>query len=129
MHSRIKNAIENELTKGGLIEDAEDPDLLVTYYGEEWEEVKVSTAHVSYGYGPGWYSPYWGPSYGASATSTSTYPKGTLIIDIADARTQKLIWRGTSTSTISENPDKFRKKIESAISKLSREWKKMSKDL
>jgi hypothetical protein len=128
MHSRIKNAIENELTRGGLIEDTEDPDLLVTYYGEEWDEVKVSTAHVSYGYGPGWYSPYRGPSYAAGGSAVTTYPKGTLIIDIADARTQKLIWRGTSTGTISENPDKFRKKIEAAISKLARKWKRMSKE-
>ncbi len=128
MHSRVKNAIEYQLTTGGLIEDAENPDLLVTYHGEGEEKVVVDTHHWDYGWGGSWrWDPYWGgrPGWGGSSTTTvRTYDVGTLIIDIWDAEEKKMIWRGTATKTIPAKPEKQAKLIDEAVAKLARQWEK-----
>jgi hypothetical protein len=128
MHSRIKNEIEFKLTQGGMIEDTEDPDLYVTYYGEEKEQVRLNTTHYGYGYGYGYYrDPYWGGGLGHSTPSVYTYTEGTLIIDIWDAETKELIWRAAATAVIKEKPEKQAKQIEKIINKISKRWRKMYK--
>ena len=114
-----------KLVEGGLVEVTEDPDLWVTYYGEDREEVSVNTSSMGpyggYGYGPGWgYDPYWQGGYGISNATTlvTTYSVGTLVIDLIDAREQKAIWRGSATGTIPLNPEKAAKQIDKAIHKL-----------
>jgi len=125
MHSRLKNAIEYQLTTGGLIEDTENPDLYVTYHGEEEEKVSVDTHNWGYGYGGGWRrSAYWGSGYGDTTTTVRTYDVGTLIIDIWDAKEKQLIWRGSATKTIPSKPEKQAKLIDDAVAKLAREWEK-----
>ena len=126
MHSRIKNAIEYQLTTGGLIEDAENPDLYVTYHGESEEEVRVDTQDWGYGYGRGWrWDPYWGGrGFGRTTTNVHTYDVGTLIIDIWDAKEKRLIWRGAATKTIPSNPEKQAKLIDEAVAKIARQWEK-----
>lgn len=127
MHSRVKNAIEYQLTTSGLIEDTENPDLYVTYYGEEEEQLSVSTTHWGYGWGGSWaWDPYWGPGWGASTGSSMvrTYPVGTLIVDLWNVQTQQLIWRGSATKAIPSDPEKQAKLIDKAVAKIARAWKK-----
>ena len=125
MHSRLKNAIEYQLTTGGLIEDTESPDLYVTYHGEEEEKVVVDTQTWGYGYSRGWHrDPYWGTGFGDTTTTVRTYNVGTLIIDIWDAKEKRLIWRGSATKTIPSKPEKQAKLIDAAVAKLAREWEK-----
>jgi hypothetical protein len=125
MHSRLKNAIEYQLTTGGLIEDTENPDLYVTYHGESETEMRVDTHSWGYGYGRGWrWDPYWGGGYGDTTTTVRQYDVGTLVIDIWDAKEKSLIWRGTATKTIPSKPEKQAKLIDEAVAKLARQWEK-----
>jgi hypothetical protein len=125
-HSRIKNDIEAKLTKGGLVEDTEDPDLYVTYYSEEKEQIRLNTTHYGYGYGSGYYrNPYWGASLAHSTTSVYAYTEGTLIIDIWDAETKNLIWRAAATAVVKEKPENQAKQVQSAIKTISKRWQKM----
>jgi uncharacterized protein DUF4136 len=55
------------------------------------------------GFGDGW---RWGGGFGSATTTTDTYRVGTLVVDIFDARTKEAIWRGTSSKTLSGNPQK-----------------------
>jgi hypothetical protein len=126
MHSRIKNEIEFKLTDGGMIEDTENPDLYVTYYSEENEQVRLNTTHYGYGYGYGYYrDPYWGGGVGHATTSVYTYTEGTLIIDIWDAETKELVWRAAATAVIKQKPEKQAKQISKAINKISKRWQKI----
>ncbi len=50
-----------------------------------------------------------------STTNTVNTPVGTLLVDIFDAHSKKLIWRGTSDKTLSEKPNKNEKKLEESI--------------
>ncbi|HSN55338.1 MAG TPA: DUF4136 domain-containing protein [Candidatus Sulfomarinibacteraceae bacterium] len=128
IHSRIKNAIEYHLTKAGLTEVGSNPDLYVTYYGESGEEVSFMTTSVGwgYGYGPGWYwDPYWGGMGGMTTTTPIVHEAGTLVIDIWDAKTKNLVWRGTLSGTIPDDPQKMSKKVEAGIEKIVTKWQKM----
>jgi len=62
----------------------------------------------------------------ATATTTaSTYTEGTLIIDAFDAVEKKMVWRGTGTVTVKEDPDKQSQQIENILTKLGKKWKKI----
>ncbi len=64
---------------------------------------------------PGWYWQGWD----GFATTTVDYNKvGTLVVDIFDSATKKLIWRGVATDTLSSKPEKNDKKLEHAVEKM-----------
>jgi len=128
IHSRIKNAIEYYMGKGGMVENTDDPELYVTYYGEADEGFRVNTINTGgYGYSSGWaWDPFWGGSaVGMTATTPIVHQAGTLVIDIWDAKTMKIVWRGTMTATIPENPQKSAKKLDKGIKKMIEKWRKM----
>ncbi len=132
MHSRIKNGIEYYLVQGGKIEVNEDPDLLVTYYTSTTDEQQFSVAGAGYGFSTGWtWDPYWGGMSGfsggggATTATVSTYKRGSLVIDIWDARTNNLVWRGTAEAAIPDNPKKGAKQIEKILKKMVDRFGKM----
>jgi len=128
MHSRIKNAIEYQFTSGGHTEVKENPDLWVTYHTNAKEEVRFNTTTWGYGYGTGWnYDPYWGGSMGmgTSTTTATSYTRGTLIIDIWDAKEEKAIFRGSAEGIIKEKPEAAAKQIDGFIKKIVKKFDKM----
>lgn len=120
-HKRILASVDQQLAFKGLKKVESDPDVYVTYHGDDNERTVVDTTHHGYGYGAGWYG--WG--YGGMSTSTSqvrTYTEGTLIVDIYDAGKKELIWRGTVTGTVSENPQKNEKNINKGVAKVFKKF-------
>jgi hypothetical protein len=126
MHTRIKNGLEHLLTARGLIGVADNPDLYVTYHTSSQEEVQFSVTGYGYGYGAGWgWDPYWGgpsASGGGASTTISTYEKGTLVIDIWDAKTKQIVWRGSAIAAIPEDPKKGEKLINKALEKMVKQF-------
>lgn len=123
MHRYIVDAIVRELKSAGLEQVDSSPDFFVTYHGESETQYSVDTTSYGYGYGRGW---RWG-GYGYLGPSTSTvrsYDKGTLIIDAWNGDKKELIWRGSATTTWSDNPDKARKKVDKMIAKIVKKWDK-----
>ncbi len=118
-HRRIVNAIDEQLQAKGLSIAESDPDVYVVYYGDDDEQVVANTTHYGYGYGPGW---YWGGGMGGSTTTVSTYTVGTLVIDMYSAAKKELIWRGTVSGTISEDPQKNIKLIQKAAEKVFKKY-------
>lgn len=131
LHMRVMNYITAKLREGGLLIYPEDPDLNVTYYVATTEGFTVDVMSNGYAYGPGWtWGGYWGYSPGAVAVGTAvhSYEKGTLIIDIWDARTKQLVWRGVMKGVVPDNPDKVSKMIYKGIDKIVARWHKMKKE-
>ena len=62
------------------------------------------------------YGPWWGGGYGAA--SVETYIDGTLIVDLYDASTKKMVWRGVATATASDKPSKNAAKMNKALDKM-----------
>ena len=102
---RVKDAVVNELTGKGLVQAASDPDFLVIYHAGTQDKVDISDYGYSYG-GYGRYGGAYGGPYGAGGGGISTYnyTEGTLIIDLIDAGTQQLAWRGSATGVLDDNP-------------------------
>ncbi len=129
MHSRIKTAILNQLSQGRMTEDNENPNLYITYHAVSTQAMKVDPISFGVGFGGGWaMDPYWG-GVGVSTASAATYEQGTLIIDIWEAETKKLVWRGVAVDAFVDDPDKADKKIAKAIEKMIKKWRKMKPGL
>ena len=129
MHSRIVNAIEHHLSQGGMIEVRENPDVYVTYHTNVKEEMQLHTDTFCYGAGAGmrWHGGYGGAA--SSTTRTYTYTKGTLIIDIWDAKSKTLVWRGSATAVIKEKPEAQVKQINKFLNKMVQKWTNMKKKM
>jgi hypothetical protein len=128
LHSRIIEAIEYYLAMGGLIEDDESPDVFVTYHVDSRKELQLDTNNWGYRYPSGWYAPHSRGYYGGShstTTSVTEYTKGTIVVDVWDAHTNTLVWRGTAAEIyVPKNPQKLAKKIDKALAKMSKRWHK-----
>ncbi len=121
VHNRILQAVGEQLQAKGLSSVKSDPDVYVTYHGDDNEVTVIDTTHYGYGYGPGW---YWGGGMGMTGSSSQvrTYKEGTLVIDIYQASKKELVWRGTVTGTISDNPKDNTKKINKGVEKIFKKF-------
>lgn len=85
---RFTAAIDRQLAAKGLSQ-ADPADLLVTIQAHrERQTVYYHEAFVGWGYGPGWWRGnlvYWHPE---------EIPVGTLVVDLVDAKSNQLAWRG-----------------------------------
>jgi len=122
-YKKIVSAVDTQLELKGFQKVDSDPDVVVTYFGDNNERTVVDTTHYGYGYGGGW---YWGHGYGGGmSTSTSqvrTYTEGTLVLDMYLASKKELIWRGTVTGTVVDDPQKMEKKVNKGLAKLFKEY-------
>ena len=59
-------------------------------------------------------------------TTVRTYDKGTLIVDIWDAASNELVWRGTAANiTVTDNPTKMEKRIDKVLKKMVDKWREI----
>mgnify|MGYP001816209036 CR=1 FL=1 len=130
---RIRAAIIRELTDGGLIEVESDPDLFITYHVTTEENQVYNTTSTGFGgyggYYGGWgrYGGYGYGGMGSSTTTSYTFTEGTLIIDAYEPDEKKMVWRGTGTVTVKENPEKLSKQIDKILRKIGKKWDKILK--
>lgn len=110
IRARIESAIEAQLVTKGLARSAENPDLLIAGHGKLDSQTQFDT--TSFGYGWGGWGGYWGPyggygAYGGGMGTTTTVarevPVGTLILDVVDAKTKKLVWQAVASDTLDTN--------------------------
>jgi len=110
----IVNAVDKEMIAKGLRKVETDPDLLLTTLTATQSDLTMT-------------NPSWAPALNSIATgipaSSQAWPvtKGTLVIDMSDARTKNGVWRGTASHTLENGPtgDHIRdaKQVEKPINK------------
>ncbi len=118
MQKRIENAVEGQLEAKGFIKKEGAPDLYVITYASGKTEQVVNVNNVGYaGYGWGGWN-RWGP------TTVNVYDikTGTLMVDLVDAGSNELVWRGVATKTLSENPQKIAKLINKVVAKMFKKF-------
>jgi hypothetical protein len=110
---RIVAGIESQLAAKGLQKAASQQgvDLLVIYHAAQDVQTEINT-YNSGGWG-GW---YWGG--GMTQTSIERIPVGELVVDLADVKNKKFVWRGKATATISSRPEKMNKTLDKALTKM-----------
>ncbi len=101
VYKRVQSAVDQQLqAKGFRLTDSKHVDFIV-YAHAGIKERKSYHHYFGMGgvFGPyGWYGPWWGP-YGRY-TYVNYYDEGTLVVDIIDAQTKDLAWRGAATRII-----------------------------
>jgi hypothetical protein len=113
---RIMAVTDEALSKKGYERATSSaPDFLVGWHGAVDTKLQYNTVNTYYGYGWG----YWG-GVGTSQTYATKYHEGSLIIDIVDAKTNELVWRGVAQAEVypKSDPDYRNRQIESAINKI-----------
>jgi len=107
---RIKNALISTLKANGFrFETSAKPDFAVAYFVTTKKKFDLR----EYGYG----LPRW---LGSRDIRVDQYTEGTLTVDIIDAATNQLVWRGRASSSVElKNIDK---KIKKAVEKLASQF-------
>ena len=59
---------------------------------------------------------------GSAQTTVQEYKVGTLVVDIFDAKSKALVFRGTASDELSDKPDKNTKKVEKATAKMFKDF-------
>ncbi|WP_298487652.1 DUF4136 domain-containing protein [uncultured Maribacter sp.] len=108
---RILRAIDTEMATRGFTK-SNSPDILVSIFTKEKEQVDVYNNYWGGGFGWGWNPYYWGPGWN-NGTQVSTRTQGSLYIDLIDAKSKELVWQGKGIGTLS--PSKSIKKKEERI--------------
>jgi len=60
----------------------------------------------------------WGGGVGTASTIVDEWTVGTLVVDMFDAKSKNLVFRGTAEDEISDNAEKNAKKVEKASAKM-----------
>ena len=94
MRKRIVRAVDAELARRGLQLVDADPDLHVVYHAVIDGRVDLETVTHHRGYRTG---------TAQSTTRVREYEVGTLILDLVDAATDSLAWRGSGQARIGQN--------------------------
>ncbi len=114
VHSQIVSAVESELgTRGYVVSQGAEPDFLVAYHLAVEHRIHTSTMYEDHGYRPGW-------SWEQPMSQITSYDEGTLILDLLEARTRKIVWRASLQARVDSDasPEKRARRIVKAVAKL-----------
>ena len=121
---RIEDAVAYELKRRGLEYVESGGDLVVSLFITIDDKTGVTYDTDYYGgfyyggyyrYGPGW---GWGPGYTTTRAYEYEYHVGTLVVDVFDKDSEKLIWEGIAQKTVDENPQSRERNINKAVAQV-----------
>jgi Domain of unknown function (DUF4136) len=108
---RVKDAVSRALAAKGLSPVSSGGDISVFAVETTQNQQTLNTFYDGFG---GW---RWG-GFGGATTTTETYKLGTLVVDLFDANTKKLIWRSSSSDTLSNKAEKNIKELDKGVQKM-----------
>jgi len=110
---RIKEAVNSALAAKGLTPVASGGDIAVVAIEMTKNQQTLNTFYD--GFGGGW---RWGGGFGNATTTVDNYKVGTLVVDLFDAKSKQVIWRGSSSDTLSDKSDKNIKNLDKGVQKM-----------
>jgi hypothetical protein len=119
--NRIKAAVNSALAAKGWTQVESGGNVAIMAMEITKEHQTLNTFYDSFGGGWGWRGRWGvglGEGFGESTTTEDTYKVGTLVVDLFDASTKKLIWRGSSSDTLSDKPDKNIRDLDKGVEKM-----------
>jgi uncharacterized protein DUF4136 len=119
---RVVDEITQTLTEKGWKSAPEDKaDAIVVLHGATEKQKSLNTFY-SGGYGGYGWRGGWGGGMGTSTTTVDEYTVGTLVVDIFDAKSKELRFRGTASDEVSDKPEKNQKKLAKASDKMFKDF-------
>jgi hypothetical protein len=122
--ARIKRAVDAQLRAKGWAPIADGGDVSIVAIKMIEKQKSLETFYDSFGdgYGDGWGWRGWGDSFGDATTTEHDYKDGTLVIDMYDAKTKQLIWRGSVEDMLSNKAEKNEKSLKKGVAKMFRQF-------
>jgi Domain of unknown function (DUF4136) len=108
---RVKDAIDKELAAKGWTRVPSGGDVALVAVDKTSIHQQYDTFYDGFG---GW---RW-RGMGDATTTVDNYKVATLIVSMFDGNSKQLIWRGTSSSDLSGNPEKNTKKLDQDVQKM-----------
>jgi hypothetical protein len=118
---RIKEAVNAALAAKGWTHVETGGDVSIVAMQMTQNQQTLNTFYNGFGGGWGWRR-FGGGGFGEATTTTETYKVGTLVVDLFDTGTKKLVWRGTSSDTLSNNSDKNIKNLDKGVGKMFKQF-------
>ena len=112
MHERVLAAVDAQLAAKGLQKVDSGGDVSVTYHAAANETMEMQT------FSTGGYYGCWGGCMGTTSTTVTPVTTGTLIVDIVDTKSNKMMWRGTGSDTVTGDPKDSEYKINEVIKRM-----------
>ena len=116
VQERIEAAIDRELLTKGLRKVDGDSDLrLITHASVETQR------RATYDAFPYWTRWHRGTQWGVATIYVGQVDVGTLIVDLVDSETGRLVWRAVGTGTV-RDPERNEKRINKAAKKMFKRY-------
>ena len=114
---RIKAAVSSTLTAKGMSQVDSGGDISIVAVEMTNTQQRLDTFYN--GFGGGW---RWGGRFGDATTTTETYQVGTLVVDMFDAKTKELLWRGSASNTLSNKSKNNIKSLDKGVQKMFKKY-------
>jgi hypothetical protein len=116
-HQRVVRAIDMQMMSKGLqsVGRSANPDVLVSYHASFDRDLQIDVFGNGFG--------RFGGMRNATAT-TQEVITGTIVVDVRDARTNAIVWRGMASKEINvkTSPEKREKEINKAAEKVFKNY-------
>jgi hypothetical protein len=104
----IREEIRNAFEKRGYRFSPEAADLDVAFYASAAPKLDIRT----FDYGYTW------RGFPRQYVDVEQYEEGTVIVDVVDPATHRLLWRGQGVARVDPDPNKYVKEIRKAVDKI-----------
>jgi hypothetical protein len=118
---RIKSAVNAALAAKGWTKVDSGGDVSIIAIQTTQDQQTLNTFYDGFGGGWGWRR-FGGGGFGEATTTTDTYTVGTLVVDLYDAKTKQLLFRGTSSDTLSNNANKNTENLDKGVEKMFKKF-------
>src|SRR6202140_2590731 len=118
---RIKSAVNAALAAKGWTQVGAGGDVSIVGIEMTRNQQTLNTFYDGFGGGWGWRR-FGGGGFGEATTTTETYKVGTLVVDLFDTKAKKLLWRSSSTDTLSNNSEKNIKNLDKGVEKMFKQF-------
>ena len=95
-----------------MVQESQNPDLILVANGGERQQTSYSAWGMR------------GIGGGMGGISPEQSLEATLIVNLYDAKTQSLIWRGIAQNTLNNNGNKNQEMVQKAVEKMFKQWPK-----
>jgi len=114
---RIKDAVNTALVAKGWTQMASGGQVSIVAMEMTQNQQTLNTFYDGFGGGWGWRR-FGGGGFGDATTTTENYKVGTLVVDLFDAKSKQLIWRGSASDTLSDKSEKNIKNLDKGAQKM-----------
>jgi hypothetical protein len=111
---RILRSVDEVMSAKGYTK-SETPDVLVTFFTKERENVSINQFDSGWGFG---WNYGWNPYGWGVVTSVSRYTEGILYIDIMSTKTKEVIWQGQGEGVLTKDTYKKDENIKEFVTKI-----------